>query len=263
MKSFKLFIKESTAVITGGEMQDLDMNFINNALKITSFNLTASDFTSLTHKREIQHLFNLHFFPKFDVSKTVNSLNKETLNTLIASLKKENMEGFKKIHNYNLKGVGPGEVTLYFLIGNCKLGGGSSAGIDAIIGTIGYEVKAVKVTTDGTFVDFKLGGTVPLFDIINDLNEIRTNYNLGGTKTEMKGSIIDDMKIKAPKEFAVIEQKYAKIAYDNYFKNHDVIFINNNPTQKLGNIESVKKVRMDEIFIERVTSGTVKPKIKI
>lgn len=260
MKNFKSFIKESTI---GGNMQDLDMKFINNALKITSFNLTANDFTSLTHKKEIQHLFNLHFFPKFDSSKSVDSLNKDILNTLIDSLKKENMEGFKKLHNYNLKGVGPGEVTLYFLINNCKLGGGSSGGVDVIIGSTGYEVKAVKIMTDGTAIDFKLGGNVPLFDIINELNNIRSNYNLGGNKTEMNVSIIKAMKQKAPTEFAAVERKFAKISYDNYFKNHDVIFINNNPSQKIGNIEAIKRVRVDDIFIERVTSGTIKPKIKI
>ena len=204
----------------------------------------------------------MHFFPKFDVAKTINDINVSKLNSLIASLKRESMTMFEKLHKYNLKGIGPGEVTLYFLINDCKLGGGSSGGIDVIIGSTGYEVKAVMVSRDGMASDFKLGGTVPLADIMNDLNNLRNRLGLGGSRTEIKTTIINDMRIKATGEFKLIEAKYAKLAAE-YFAGHKTIFINNSSGPNIGKIEAVKNVKASDIMIERVTSGTVKPKIKL
>jgi hypothetical protein len=244
-------------------MANLDMTFIKSTLRTTSFNLSASDFTSTKYKKEIQYLFNMHFFPNFDLDRTIDGIDKDKLNNLIASLKSENKEMFRQLHNYNLKGIGPGEVTLYFLVNNCKLGGGSSAGLDVIVGSKGYEVKGVNVTTDGMAIDFKLGGTVPLAEIINDLNKLRERLGISGAKSEIPVTVIRTMKEKAPKEFNEIEKKYAKTAYDDYFKNHDIIFINNSKSTKVGNIEAIKQVGLNDIFIERVTGGTIKPKIKL
>jgi hypothetical protein len=86
---------------------------------------------------------------------------------------------------------------------------------------------------------------------------------LGGTKTEIAGGIIAEIKQKAPNDYETIEQQYAKITYDNYFKNHEIIFINNASGAKLGNIEAIKQVTLKDIIIERVTSGTIKPRIKL
>jgi len=47
------------------------------------------------------------------------------------------------------------------------------------------------------------------------------------------------------------------------FKNHKIIFINNRSEPKLGLIESIKQVGIDDIMIERITSGTVKPKVRL
>jgi hypothetical protein len=241
----------------------MDKTFISRATRITSFNFTAGDFTSLKYKKEIQYLFNLHFFPKFNLNKTTSSFNLTTVNTLINGLKSEDKDMFEKLHNYNLKGIGPGEVTLYFLIDTAHLGGGSSAGVDVKIGSKGYEVKAVKVSKDKMASDFKLGGTVPLTDIIEDLFKLNTKLKLAGKKTEMSGGIMDTMREKAPAEFKSIENRFKDIAYNSYFKNHEVIFINNGSGPNFGNIEAVKKISKNEIFIERVTSGTVKPKVKL
>lgn len=244
-------------------MADLDMDFISRALRMTSFNLSAADFTSLRHKKEIQHLFNMHFFPKFDVSRTISGVNKPQLNSLIGALKHESSEMFKNLHMYNLKGIGPGEVTLYFLVDNCHLGGGSSAGLDVVVGSRGYEVKAVKVSNDRMASDFKLGGTVPLGETMFALNELRVSLKLGGSKTEISGSIMKEMQRRAPEKYAEIEKHYADVAYNNYFHSHEVIFINNSATANMGNIEAVKKVALSDIKMERVTSGTVKPKVKL
>lgn len=242
---------------------DLNLEFIRRAEIVTSFNLTSSDFTTLDYKKEIQYLFNKHFFPKFNISKTVNGVNKDKLNRLILELKSISPVMFAKLHSYNLKGIGPGEATLFFLINNAQLGGGTSAGVDLMVGGQGYEMKAVKVSNDNMASDFKLGGTVPLSDIIMDLVMLSTKYKFGGSKTEISGSIVNNMRVKAAAEFKVIESNYADIAYNSYFKGHKIIFVNNSSGPKLGLIESIKQVEKKDIMIERLTSGTVKPKVKL
>ena len=51
MKKFISFIKEEDMKAAG---DDLDKSFISSALKVSSFSLSASDFTSLKNKKEIQ-----------------------------------------------------------------------------------------------------------------------------------------------------------------------------------------------------------------
>lgn len=238
--------------------------FIDRATRITTFNFTTSDFTSITYKKEIQYIFNMFFFPKFDLGKTLDQLDKNNINKLITELKTESYENFEKLHNYPLKGVGPGETTLFFLLNNVYLGGGSSAGVD-LADTIGnkYEVKAVKINTSRIASDFKLGGTVPLFDIIDRINKLKDDLKLGGTKTEISGQIIQQMRSKKQEEFKMIEQMYSKVA-GNYFKGHKIIFINNSSNrQNRGLIEEITEISPKQIMIERVTSGTIKPLIQL
>jgi len=242
----------------------MDYEFIQRAQRVTSFNLNAKDFQSLEYKKEIQYLFTTNFFPRFDIeTKTMDGVNIQKLNSAINVLRSQDSTMLAKLHGYNLKGIGPGEATLFFLINNAYLGGGSSAGVDLIAGAEKYEVKAVKISTDKFISDFKVGGTVPLSDIITSLNKLREELKLGGTKTEMSGSIMMSMKEKAPEDFAAIQMEYAKVTYDNYFKNHEIIFINNASGPKLGTIEAIKQINKSDIFIERVTSGTIKPKLKM
>lgn len=238
--------------------------FIDRAIRITAFNFTTSDFTSVTYKKEIQYIFNMFFFPKFDLRKTLNNFDKDSINRLIIDLKTESYENFEKIHSYPLRGVGPGETTLFFLLNNVYLGGGSSAGVD-LADTSGnkYEVKAVKINSSRIASDFKLGGTVPLFNIIDQISKLKDDLKLGGTKTEISGQIIQQLRSKKQEEFKMIEQMYSKVAGD-YFKGHKVIFINNTTNrQSRGLVEEVTEIRPDQIMIERVTSGTIKPLIQL
>ena len=64
-----------------------------------------------------------------------------------------------------------------------------------------------------------------------------------------------------PKEWKKIENEYKNQAYD-YFKDHDVIFMNNK-TKKIGEVIAIKKVGKSDIELENITSGTVKPAIKV
>ena len=241
----------------------MDLEFIRKAQSVTSFNLAAKDFQTLKYKEEIQYLLNTHYFPKFNIqTMTTNGVNIQRLNSAINALRSQDSTKFANLHGYNLKGLGPGEVMLFFLINDAYLGGGSSAGVDLVAGSKKYEIKAVNVSSDKFYSDFKVGGTVPLSDIIIGLDKLREKLKLGGTKTEMNGSIMESMQQKAPKDFEKFQTEYADVTYNNYFKNHEIIFINNKSRSKLGTIEAVKQVNKSDIFIERVTSGTIKPKLK-
>lgn len=243
---------------------NLDADFIKSALEITSFNLSTLDFMSLKYKKEIQFLFGTNFFPKFDLSKTIkDNVIMNNLNHLISNLKHENTHMFKKLHGYNLKGIGPGEVTLYFLIDECCLGGGNSNGLDVIVGSKEYEVKAIKVTNDKCAIDFKLGGTINLSSVMSALIDLKNGIHVDDSKTEINATTIKTLKENYPNDFFKIESEYAEIAYEEYFKKHPVIFINNSKSAKVGNIEAIKNVTLSDIMIERVTSGTIKPKIKL
>lgn len=241
----------------------MDKGFIQRATKVTSFNLVAADFQTTKYKKEIQFLFGFYMFPNFDLEKTVDTVNKSTLNKLIDQLRSISSENLYKLHSYNLKGVGPGEATLFFLINKAHLGGGSSAGVDLVVGSNKYEVKAVTVSTDRVASNFKLGGTVKLSDIIEDLGKLCKELKLTGwTSTEINGGIIKQLKEKAPERFQAIEKKFASRAAE-YFAGHEVIFINNSNANRIGTIEEIKLVKKEDIMLERVTSGTIKPKVKL
>jgi hypothetical protein len=242
----------------------MDKDFIHRATKVSSFNLYAADFQSVRHKKEIQHLFATYFFPKFDLNHTSTGVDISKLNRSISDLKAYGQkENFDRIHNYNIKGIGPGEVTLYFLIDNAILGGGTSAGVDVMVGSSKYEVKAVQVNQQRQAYDFKLGGTIPMSDIISDLFALRKELKIAGAPNEINGSSMDAMRKAAPERMMIIENKYKKVTYEHYFKNHHVIFINNSKTQKVGNIEAIKQVKEKDITIERYTSNALKPRVQL
>lgn len=240
----------------------MDNEFIQNALRITSFNLSAKDFESLKHKKEIQYLFGVHFFPKFDLSKTIKDIDKNKLNKLITELKSIDKVMFTKLHKYNLKGVGPGEVTLYFLVDDAHLGGGSSAGVDLIVGSNKYEIKSVDITGDGKYAkNFKVGGTFSLSSVVTGIQKLAKEAKLT-TGSEISVVKIRTLREKYPLEFGRLEEEYKDLTYNNYFKAHDIIFMRNS-TSKIGDIAAIKRVKKEDIIIESVTSGTIKPFVKI
>jgi hypothetical protein len=238
----------------------MDKNFIKRALHVTSFNLTADDFKSLKFKQEIQHIFNMHFFPKFDLGQTIDTIDMNKLNKLIDTIKREDPAMFEKMHNYNLKGVGPGEVTLYFLVNSAHLGGGSSAGIDVVARNGDFEVKAVTVTSNGFATNFKLGGSFDLSDIIKQLVDLKKKVGAGGEG--VNGDALKKIEKAYPNELKRIREEFANRSYEKYFKNHDIIFMYNKGPN-LGKIAAVKRVKKSDIILERVTSGVLKPMVKL
>lgn len=267
---FKYYLKEMAAV----NVADLDAEFLKRAQKVTSFNLSSKDFISLKYKKEIQHLFRTHLFPSFDLNSTISgqpTVNK--LNKLIKELKSISAKDFKYLHNYNLKGVGPSEATLFFLLDKAHLGGGSSAGVDIIVDGKDYEVKAGNLPGEfggKEIIGFKLGGTVPLANMVKSALEIRDSdpkiAAKGKEKTGVNGAqikaIMADRKLAARWKREV-ETPYAKAASKYLGKNPIIFMVNTTPKAKSGEVAAIIKPKLSDISIDVVTQGTIKPRVKI
>jgi hypothetical protein len=265
MKRFKQFINESE-----NEMK-LDTDFMRRAAKVTSFNLTAADFNTSKYKREIQSLYQQYIFKSFDPDKTLETLNISDYNNLVKKLKSDDKMQYEKLHNLPLKGIGPAEAVLFLLTKypNGNLGGGSSAGVDFIFGTKKYEVKAVKWESKATkeyVADFKLGGNIQgMTQLESEIQ--RAFFKYGYTNTpgspEIKKSLFKEFKEKHAKEYEEFEKRYQNLA-KNYFSNHDVIFIQTESNQPdFGEIIAIKRVKPEDIKMERYTSRSIKPLIKV
>jgi len=51
----------------------MDKDFLENAEKITTFNIACSDFSHTTYKKEIRYLVNKHWFPEVKYEKVYQS----------------------------------------------------------------------------------------------------------------------------------------------------------------------------------------------
>lgn len=270
MKSFNNFVIDQKVddffSLVSENVETFDASFIKRATKVTSFNLQARDFESLTYKKEIQYLFKTYFFPNFDLGNTVNGFQVDRINGLVDALKSENAKALAALHKYSLKGVGPGEVLMYFLIKDAHLGGGSSAGVDLVVGSEQYEIKSVERHSSGYVYGFKLGGTVNIADITQDIVALAKQFkdDLRLTRpTEIGKVALQKLSELAPREYNEIVGRYRKAAYDGYFKLHPIIFMYNTGKRNMGKIIAVQNVQLNDIDIDAVTSGTIKPKVTL
>jgi hypothetical protein len=241
------------------DINNLDSEFITRAENNPSLNLVIADFQTIKgRKMEIQYLIKKHFFPDFDLSNTIDDsvIKKESINRVINTLKKYSPEKFELLFTFRPQNIGPGEALIYFIYNKAILGGGSKSG-DIFIGDKEYEVKAVKMKGESEVYDFRLGGTIPIAEVMKKL------VALSGKDKEISGSDIANIKMEMPKQFNEIENKFAKLAYDHYFSKHDIIFFNNGTSDDRGSVIAVKQVQVSDIRIERVTSGIIKPIVKI
>lgn len=249
-------------------MAAFDQSFIKRATKVTSFNLTSDDFTSLKNKKEIQYLYAQHMFGDFDPDKSLTTLTKTGYNRLVNVLKNDDKEQYKALHNLALKGVGPAEAALYVLTKRGHLGGGSSAGVDLVVGSKNYEVKAVKWKNKSRkdyVSDFKLGGGITgMTQLEQDIQDLAYRLKLKPKgSAEISGSIFDKMRNMAPTDYAKMEKRYQKLA-KTYFKNHEVVFVQNEANQPdYGEIMSMKVVKESDIMMERFTSKSIKPLVRV
>jgi hypothetical protein len=255
---------------------DLDAEFLKRAQRVTSFNLSGDDFTSLKYKAEIQHLFHIHFFPGFDLDKTIKGRpTPAAINALVKELKRENRSNFNALHAYNLKGVGPSEATLFFLIDDAHLGGGASAGVDLVVGSNNYEVKAGDYSAaqgeqKKFFKNFKLGGTVPLDRIVSKAFQLRdADSKIKAMATERNG--VSSKQIKAiladtalgPQWKKEVEAPYQKLAHGYLAKNDLICMINKTPAAQKGECLFIGKPTLSQVHLDVVTQGTIKPKLDV
>ena len=258
------------------DISKLDTEFLRRAQKITSFNLSSNDFTTLKYKAEIQHLFHMHFFPDFDLRKTIKGKPTVTaLNRLIKELKRSNINEFYSLHNYNLKGVGPGEATLFFLLDDAQLGGGSASAADINIGNQAYEVKAGNYNAkQKAYKDFKLGGTVPLdkmvakaFELRNIVDpELRMSRSGVAEKNGVNGqqieAILNDRTL-ADSWNKHVETPYGIEAAKYLNKNPLILMVNTTPKSEIGEIYHIGRIDPKKVKVDVVTQGTIKPKILV
>lgn len=249
-------------------MKELDKAFIKRATRITSFNLTSADFTSLKNKIEIQTLYQQHMFPSFSPEKALGTITASGYNKLVALLKKDDLSQYEKLHNLSLKGVGPGEAVMYLLTKQGHLGGGSSAGVDLVNGGSKYEVKAAKwksKTRKDSVSDFKLGGgLIGMTQIETDIQNLAFELGLKPKgSVEISGKVFEEMRKLNPNKYNEIEGRYQKLA-GSYFANHDTIFLQTEKNQSdFGEILAIKKVKPSDITMERFTSKSIKPIVRI
>ncbi len=250
-------------------MTNLDVNFIKRATRVTSFNLTSADFNHKRYKLEIQHLYNQHMFGSFDPNLALDRLDVAAYNKLVRLVKSDDKDQYEKLHNLPLKGIGPGEAALFLFTKNGYLGGGSSAGVDFIDGTKKYEVKAVKWKSKATkdyVSDFKLGGNIAGMAQLESQIQ-RAFYKRGYTSSqgapEIKGSLFQLFEKEHPSEYADFEKQYQDLAKE-YFSGHEVVFIQTETNQSdFGEIIAIKQVKASDIKMERYTSRSIKPLVKI
>lgn len=236
----------------------MDKGFISRAEQYTAFSFYPNDLTSVKYKNEIRHIISKNWFPKIQNDHYVLELNKDKINDSIHKLKEHNGDGFNRLYSYNLKGVGPGEIMLYYIIDGAEKINNSVSGVDMRINGDNYEVKAVKTVYNkflhGTYMnDFKLGGSVNLVEIMKGLQEIgKVN------STELSASKINDLR--SDNDFLELEQTFRQLVVE-YFRENQIIFLSNEQ-KNLGEVIDIRTVKSDHIYIERMTSGTIKPLVK-
>lgn len=241
----------------------MNHDFIARAEKLTSFNITTKDLQTLDFKNEVRHLFEKHYFSDVKIT-GVNQVDMDNINTTISHLKQVDSQNFYNMHNYSLKGIGPSEMSLYCIVDSATLGGGSSAGTDLFTDCGQYEIKAASISKDNVASNFLLGNGVFLGDLIHQIDDLAVELELNGGPTEISKSNINDIRLKAPTEFSIIENTYAERAAA-YFGNHKTIFVHHaqKNTPNVGYVASIKQVTFEDIQIERITKGTIKPMVKL
>jgi hypothetical protein len=262
-------LKQFESGLTINESADeIDAEFIAKVEKCSAFDLDSSFFNSLDHKKEIQFLISKHWFVGFD-GFVDGLLTAENLTKAVQELKKISSANFNKLFNYTFSGVGPGEILLYYVYNNATLGGGSSAGVDLIIGSQKYEVKAVKTQkgkngySDTTFAyDFKLGGTLNIQSILKSFGDLaKAHGQFSSGKMEIPNGKMELVKKADEDGYEKIQDEFRDITKP-YFSSHLFIFLNNSP-KDLGLPVYVGDVDEKMIYMDRFTSGTLKPMIAL
>lgn len=224
-----------------------------NACTYMYFNLDRKLFQSTEFKDEIKELFEKYwFFEKIEQLTVKEEKDIFLLNDYVLYIK-NNKNLFNRLFHYPLKRTGNAEVMLFLLLKNSFLSNSGTTGNDIIINNIEYEIKncivSKKYKSDSLyFSNFKLGNAFCIRNIINNIE----NY----FKLIPKGSEIAEARKDS--EFLRLEEEYRTTVYNEYFNKYNLLFID-----KHGIIHFVGKVQKENIFIDTITEGTIKPMILI
>lgn len=244
------------------------------------FSFLTSDFSSTNvdrYKETIRAIFYDNWFPKINKKNaTINSsrINMDSLNNCIEAFRSGQDPGkFNLLYDYTLKGLGAGEVLLYLIIDNSSIGGGSSAAIDLTVDGKNFEIKSGLLTqSDGSYHDFRFGGTINDHDIKKALLELGKVTMDGGAYIVNKNGIVNSslaipgtkmrkIQEKNKEEFEAIEKEYSKLVKEYFGETYLVVFDRTD-----GSIKFLKKGRSmveGDIGIYRIAQGTIEPRVKL
>jgi hypothetical protein len=229
------------------------LELLESATKYMYFNINRKLFQTVDYKGLIKELFEKHWFLG-----EINQLTVEKesdiilLNNYISSIKNNGIL-FNRLFHYPLKRTGNAEVMLFLLIKNSFLSNISSSGTDIVINNNHYEIKhcvvSKKYNTNKMFYNnFKLGNSFCPRPVVNNVENYFGKIPKGSEMAEAR---------KDPK-FLEIESEYRDLVYSEYFSKHNMLFID-----KHGEIKFVGKIKKENIFIDTITEGTIKPMILI
>lgn len=223
-----------------------------NATKYMYFNLDRKLFQTLEYKVQIKELFEKHWFLE-EIKQLHIKEEKDIflINSYVLYIKNLNINLFNRLFHYPLKRTGNAEVMLFLLIQNSFLSTISSAGNDIVINDIHYEIKncltSKKYKSDDMYYsNFKLGNSFCTRSIINNIENYFGYVPKGSEISEARNDI----------DFLKIEEQYRDLVFAEYFSKHNIIFIT-----KYGEIKFVGKIKKEQIFIDTITEGTIKPMI--
>ena len=269
MQRFRTFLKEMSMADTTG----LDFEFIRRAEKVTKFNIDVRDLKPELQP-SIRYLYTKNQFPKFAKKDMfMKDFNVKKINAAVKELKKENATHFFNMYQFDQSGIGPGELLLYFLIDNSKVGGGGSAGVDLYVRGKEYEAKSVTFNIGRQQIEgFKLGGKGELAPILSKAQALKKKYDgemiaaNDGKKnaiSEINRKQMAKLKQLEPKAWSQIEKDYAKVAGE-YFGGTNLVFMYSkaNPN-KVGEIIAAGRIDSKAVEMQAITSGTIKPSINL
>ncbi len=234
-------------------MQSTSHLELSKACDYMYFNLERKLFQTLEYKDGIKELFEKYwFFEEIEQIFIQDENDIFLLNKYILYIK-NNINLFNRLFHYPLKRTGNAEVMLFLLIKNSFLSNSSSCGNDIIINDIEYEIKncvvSRKYKSEGIyFSNFKLGNSFCTRNIINNIEDYFGEIPRGS----------EIAAFREESEFLKIEEEYRTVVYNEYFSKHNMIFID-----KEGIIQFVGTVKKENIFIDTITEGTIKPMILI
>lgn len=261
-----------------GLFEEVDSEWRATKQKPSRFSFSTSDFNESNknkYKATIRAIFYETWFPginKKNARIKPYSINLNNLNQCIKAFKDvDKSQKFNLLFDYTLKGLGAGEVLLYLIIDDSYIGGGSSAAIDLIAPGIQLEIKSGLLTqSDGSYHDFRFGGTIIDTEIKDALLELGKNTKDGGAYIINENTIVNSSLAITPtrmrkiedankKEFKDIEKRYCEIVSKYLKDTHLVVF-----DRKTGFVKFLKKGTSmvdGDIGIYRISGGTIEPRV--